>query len=243
MAEDDKKVEGDDKKNINWEAIAKERIESLEKYRVKNADLETRLSTIEAERATTVEKLKLETEEKERASLVEKGKFQEALKLEQDKFTRERDGLITTVHGAVIPATIKVALTKIPNLVPTAIDDVTEQLQGKLGIDPKTMKAFVRGPDGKPLAGADGTPMAPDVFIADFVAKRSYLKVDGMATGAGVGAGSKGAAGDVSGQAYTAENALASRALANEWQAKDPAGFKAAMDLHQKAQRRALRKV
>lgn len=235
MAEEKKE---DENKNVDWKAIATERIEKLDTLRKKHEETTTRLSTLEQQLATDAEKARIADEDKKKASLLEQGKYNESLKLHQETSAKERDKLIRTAYDLVVPATIKSALTKIPNLVPNAIDDVTEQLQSRIGIDLDTKKAYVRGSDGKPLLDDKGNSVNPDDFVKEFVEKRPYLKVDGMNTNnTSKDAGSKGSTGD---KKFTAENAMQNRALADEWSKADPIGYKTAMRAYSTATRRTV---
>lgn len=209
----------------DWKAEADRKEQILQATQAKNKQFEDELNKYrQAEQEAKTKELQTK-EEQERNKLTEQGKYQEALKNVETSLTSKYQSEITNLYSAVnnefVPAVIKAAAGRIPNIVKEALEDLPRALSGKVRLDPKTMKPFVVGDDGKPMIDEKLVPVSVDAFVESFVKARPYLLADGMPKGTGLVAGS-GAGG---GKAFTVQAALGNPKMAAEWKKADPTGY------------------
>jgi hypothetical protein len=175
----------------------------LEKYRAKDAELQK-------QNASAQEKAKLE-------QLEQQGKYQEALKLTEEKGRQEAEKIRARVAERLIPMAIKSAASKIPNLAKESIDDLPQLLRDRVALDPETLEMFVKGDDGKPMVDEKLTPVPVEKFVENWIQGKPYLLIDGMPKRHGQAAGQ--------GKAYSFEKAMNDKAMEASWKAEDPDGY------------------
>jgi hypothetical protein len=214
-----------------WQQIALERMDKLTTYRTKAEQLESELNKYRAAEQERQAKDAQRQQDQEKQKLEGEGKYQEALKLEHESHTKAMNNVLTTAQQKIIPSLIKGQLAN-SAIVPTAVDDVSNYLKSRIGLDDK-FDPYVKGDDGKPLLDEKTMqPVPVDQFIASYIENRPWLKGDKMVIGTKTQPGAKGSIN--SNPTWTPENALKSRALAEEWKAADPQGYEKAMDQYQR---------
>lgn len=179
------------------------------------------------------------TEEANRSKLESEGKYREALEAEQRKWSEKVTALQGSATKRLLDNGIAAAAASIEKLTPDARADLPYLLRDSVRVNPETFELEVIGQDGKPLQEVrDGKlqPVPVAAYLQQFVAKKPYLLIDGMAKGSGSSPG--GGDGPVT---YTVEQALKNEETREKWKAADPEGYKKAFDEHNSPQNQALR--
>jgi hypothetical protein len=203
---------------IKTRDAAKERARQLEEENNKFKQTEQDAKKKETERQQQTEQEKLTSQ----------GKYQEALNNVESKYKTEIESLYSAVNSAFVPSTIKAAAATVKNITTEALNDLPDLLSKKIKLDPKTLKPFVVGDDGKQLCDEKLQPISVESFVSTYVSSRPYMLADGMAKGVGVrpGAGTTGSA------TFTVESALRDSKLNAEWKKADPEGHKRAFETY-----------
>lgn len=175
----------------------------LEKYRAKDAELQKQNQSAQ-------EKAKLE-------QLEQQGKYQEALKLTEEKGRAEADKIRARVAERLIPMAIKSAASKIPNLAKESIDDLPQLLRDRVMLDPETLEIYVKGDDGKPLVDEKLNQVNVEKFVEGWIQSKPYLLIDGMPKRHGQAAGQ--------GKAYSMDKAVNDPGMQKAWREEDPEGY------------------
>jgi len=214
-----------------WAQIALERMEKLTAAKVRTEQLEAENTKYRAAEQERQAKDAERQQEAEKSKLEGEGKYQEALKLQQEASTKSLSEVKSRARKKIIPNLIKGILINC-SIIPTAVDDVSNYLESRISLD-DNYDPFVIGDDGKPmLDDKTMTPIPADKFITGYIEGRSWLKGDKMVIGTGTQPGNKGSI--VSNPTWTPENAFKSRALAEEWKKADPVGYETAMETYQR---------
>ena len=209
-----------------WKEIAKERIGSLKKERERREALEQQLSKYQQSDSERIAREQENQEKAQREDAEKRKAYEEALKLKDQSFQKEKANFHSTAAKKVIPSLIKSALLNTP-VIPSALADITGFLQGQIGLQENTLEPYIKGEDGKPLLDAHMKPVAPDQFIQSYIEARPWLKGDKLIPGTNTQPNVKSPTG---GTQFTAEAAMNNRKLLLEWQTSDPVGCKAAID-------------
>jgi hypothetical protein len=156
-----------------WKGEAKKAFGARDVERKERETLAARLNEIEAAK-------KQADENTQRTKLEEAGKYQEALKLQEQKFAEKYGKVTQTIGSRLVPMAIQNAAAKIENLTKEAIDDLPSMLRDRLAVNPETLEVFVVGPDNKQLVDEKLQPVSVASYIEGFVKSRPYLLVSSM---------------------------------------------------------------
>lgn len=166
-------------------------------------------------------------EEANRSKLESEGKYREALEGEQKKWSDKVSALQSAATKRLLEAGITSAAAAIENLTPDARADLPYLLRDAVRVNPDTFELEVIA-DGKPLQEVkDGKlqPVSVTAYLQQFVAKKPYLLLDGMAKGSGSKPGGQEGKGS-----FTPAQAIADEKIREEWKKNDPEGYKKAFD-------------
>jgi hypothetical protein len=215
------------------EAIVRERNEKNHKLTSERDALAAENAKYKQAEADRQAKADADKRAADEAKLKEAGQFEEVLKSKQKSWDEKESNIHTTYESEIIPDKIRAVIVdnNIP-ILPEAVPDFVELIKNTIGRDRSTKKLFVRGEDGKPLMDKEtGGPVDVSKHILAEIEKRPHVKRDQMAVNSsGVKPGAKGQI--VNPSAFTVENALNSRSIADAWEKADPAGYKSAMRAH-----------
>lgn len=154
-------------------------------------DLELRLGAIEAEKsAAEAARVKAEND-RQAADHAKKGEMDKAAEL-LTKGHREREAKIA---ANLRDKALKAALATRPNVAPTAIDDIADQLRARSAYDVDADAVVVLDAAGQPLKDESGKPVPVDTWLDGWLEKRPHYRLDGTPKGSGAAGGTKGAAG------------------------------------------------
>ena len=164
------------------------------------------------------------TEEKERLRLEGEGKLQESFDIERRQWATKWD----RAKKKLISDGIKAEASRIPNLVPSAIDDLPRLLDG-VDVDEDTMELV------------DANKKTIREILPSVISSRPHLIFDSMARGTGAKPSQTIA------QSFSMEAALADKSgkLMAEWKDRDPDGYKTAEREHfngQKLRKKAVQR-
>jgi len=207
--------------------VIRTRDEIKSKYNTAAAELEV-LRKAQQERDAKEAQSK---EQIEKQNLEQQGKYQEALKLTENKWNQKYENLRTSAAQRLVPLAINKAASQIENLTKEAMSDLPDILAKHIDINPETLEVYVKGEDGKPATEKDSMkPVSVEGYVKEFVTKRPYLLKSSMPV-------SHGQTGQ-DGKPMTMEMALSDPKLAAEWAKNDPQGFQRAMeDRHRKTRK------
>lgn len=208
----------------------KARAHELESQASKAAARLVELERKEAERAKAeadaAEQAKLrELEEKKQYDLATK----QAIENHQREWQSRLDKVATVntkLARTSARAELRVAIAKVPNVVPGAIDEIANLLMNQIGFNDES-DAFVQDSNGKPRRDpSDPTrQMSMEALAAEYLKNRPFFLVTNAPPASGGGAGDR-----PDGQVFDINRAVVDVDYAQAWEKADPEGFIKAWD-------------
>jgi len=199
-----------------WKQRFEETVQMRDQLRENNRIMKDQLDKVSSELNVFKTETQKQLEKEEQVKLESKGKYQEALKIAEEKHAAQYRGLQSAATQRLVPLAIRSAAGAIPNLTPEAAQDLPVLLRDYIGLDPSTLEVFIKDKEGKPLTGPDLKPVPVESFVAEFVKTRPYLVKGTIPNQHGITG--------VNGQ-VTVDEIMNNPQLASEYAAKDPAGY------------------
>lgn len=165
------------------EALIAKRQASKDELRKANE----RAGSFEAEKRTAEDKAAAAHREKEAAEALKAGDIKKLEEIHTSKLTAERAKLGAKLRDKGLAAIV----AKAPKVVPTAVDDITEQLRGRTQYDFESDSLIVLDAAGQPQKDDSGKPMTLDSFIGSWLEKRPHYLLDSTPSGSGAQGGGK----------------------------------------------------
>lgn len=226
----------------DWGEVKKiiaERNELRSKWR--QADQE--LASIREERRRIEDDKAREIRAKELENLEKNGQYRKALA----RVTEERDQQVRSLKERmfkkIVPTAISEAAMSIPNIDPTAIQDLHLLVGNSIRVDEDTLEPYVADADGKPLKDDMLEPVSVKAFVESFVRSRPRMLIDRQVKSSGLKPGPiKGS------ESRSLESAMSDPRKLKEWEQSDPEGYQRAIANRffsnpVEAARKALKKV
>lgn len=216
-----------------WKGDALRAREERDRSKERARALEAELGDLRARETERARQEAAVRDQAEREKLEREGKYKELLDSATRRHGEELGRLRRAAAQRVVPAAILAAARKIPHLAPEAVGDLPDLIRPHTRLNEETFEVEVLGPDGKPLCDEQGRAVALDQFVAGFLQARPYLLLDRMQPGTGLAPGARG--GD--GATLNIEGALRDPQLASAWRARDPEGYKRAVEEYHSPER------
>lgn len=134
--------------------------------------LKTKVAKYEADKKKAIE-------EAEKKRLEEAGNYEQALKMENEKFTKA----LASVANRMATSTIASELAKIEGFNPQATDDVVNNVRSNIKYDPDTDTVSVVDQNGEALTGKDGRQVNVKDFLNKYLEDRPYYMVKNVSPG------------------------------------------------------------
>jgi hypothetical protein len=158
-----------------WKQRFEETVAARDQLRESNRLIKEQLDKVSSELNQFKTEAQKAQEREEQVKLESKGKYQEALKTVEEKYSTQFKSLQSAASQRLIPLAIRSAATGLGNLTPEAAQDLPVLLRDHIGLDPNTLEVFVKDNEGKPMTGPDLKPIPVEAFVAEFVKTRPYL--------------------------------------------------------------------
>lgn len=149
--------------------------------------LNERLGALEAEKRTAEEKAAAAQREKEAAEALKAGDIKKLEEIHTSKLSAERAKLGAKLRDKGLAAVV----AKAPKVVPSAVDDITEQLRARTQYDFDSDSVIVLNAAGQPQTDDSGKPVTLDSFIGSWLEKRPHYLLDSTPSGSGAAGGGK----------------------------------------------------
>lgn len=146
-----------------------------------------RLGALEAEKRTAEEAAAAAKRAQEAAEALKAGDIQRLEKIHTEKLTTERTRLSAKLRDKALAASV----AKAPKLVPTAVDDVVDQLRARTAYDFDSDSVIVLDAAGQPQKDDSGKPVTLDSFLGSWLEKRPHFLLDSTPPGSGATGGGK----------------------------------------------------
>lgn len=148
-------------------------------------EIHERIGKIEADKqAAEAARLKAE-EDKQAIEHAKKGEIDQVREL-LTKQSREREAKLAS-H--LRDKALRAAVASAPKVVPTAVDDIVDQLRARSRYDFDADAVVVCDEAGAPVKDTSGKPVAVDAFIGEWLTKRPHYVLDSTPPGSGAASG------------------------------------------------------
>jgi hypothetical protein len=107
--------------------------------------------------------------------------------------TKEHREKLSRVEAHLRDKALRAAVASAPKVVPTAIDDIVDQLKARSRYDADADAVVVTDASGQTLKDNSGKPVAVDAYIGEWLGSRPHYLLSGVVAGSGAQGGAKSA--------------------------------------------------